>query len=112
MKFPDKPERNNTDVYYGVGIAIAAMLLLPAWIFIAVLVKAWVVSMLWHWYIVSFFHQPELPLTIAFGISLIISYLIPSRDLDNDKSLSEQILYAAMFPAATLIFGWLGTFFI
>ena len=112
MKFPDKPERNNTDVWYGVGIAVGALLLLPAWIFGIAVIKAFVISQLWHWYVVSFFHQPDLPLAISFGIGLLVSYLVPWKDYNKDKPVGEQVLSAIMFPAFTLLFGWIGTFFI
>jgi hypothetical protein len=112
MKFPDKPERNKTDVWYGAGVAVGTMIILPIWIFIMALIKAFVVSQLWHWYIVPFFHQPDLPLAIGFGIGLLISYLVPNRDFNKDNTWSNQLLFAFIFPAFTLLFGWIGTFFI
>jgi len=112
MKFPENIKRNQSDVWYGVLLAIGSILLLPAMIFIMSVIKAFVISTLWHWYIVPFFHQPELPLAISFGIGLLVSYLIPVSDHNKDKKLSEKIAYLILFPAIFLLFGWVGTFFI
>lgn len=112
MKFPEEEKRNTKDVWYGVGLTVGTLVVFPAMIFAVALIKAFVLCQLWHWYIVKFFNQSELPLAIGFGIGLIISYLIPRRDYDKDKKLGEQVLFLILFPCFTLLLGWLGTFFI
>lgn len=112
MKFPDKVERNNKDVWYGVGVALSAIIVLPAILFVMAVIKAFVLATLWHWYIVKFFNQPELPLAISFGIALIVSYLSANKDVWRDTKLSDKLLYMIFLPVFTLILGWIGTFFI
>lgn len=115
MKFPDNagtPERNKSDIIYGAALAIGAILLFPALIFIAVVVKAFIISTLWHWYFVPFFHVPELPLAIAFGISLMINYILPFRDNFKNLKASEKFQILVIGPILVLLFGWIGTFFI
>lgn len=112
MKFPETPQRKSSDVWYGVLLAIGSIFLLPVMIFVFSVVKAFVISTLWYWYIVPFFNLPELPLAISFGIGLLFSYLIPVADQTKDKKLGEKIAYLILFPSIVLLFGWLGTFFI
>lgn len=112
MKFPDPPERKKEDVWYGVGITLGALFFLPVMFFVMALVKAYVLSTLWHWYIVKFFNQPELPLAISFGIGLIITYLIPGKEYNKNASNGEKLLFMIFLPLFTLLLGWLGTFFI
>jgi hypothetical protein len=112
MKFPDSPERTTKYVWYGVGLAIAAIFLLPGIIFVAALVKAFVISTLWHWYIVPFFHVADMPMAIAFGLSLMINYIIPTRDNFKDLKTGEKFLHIFLAPAVVLLFGWVGTYFI
>lgn len=111
MKFPDEPKRDKTDVMYGIGLAIGAIMLVPLMLFVAAIIKSFVISTLWHWYIVPFFHAAELPMAIAFGISLMINYIIP-RESFKDWKTGEKIGYMILVPAVVLLFGWIGTFFI
>lgn len=112
MKFPENTKQNKLDIWYGAMLAIGVIMLLPAMIFIMSVVKAFVITTLWHWYIVPFFHLPELPLAISFGISLLISYLIPESENNKDWTLGQKLAYMILFPATVLLFGWIGTFFI
>ena len=112
MKFPEEPKRSNTDVWYGAGLAVGVLLILPVMIFVLAVVKAFVISTLWHWYIVPFFHLPDLPLAIAFGIGLLTSYLVPGSEHNSDKTLGEKASYFIILPLIVLLFGWIGTFFI
>ena len=112
MKFPETPHQNKEDIWYRVGLVIGALLFVPGMLFLAAIVKAYVLSTLWHWYIVKFFSQPELPLAISFGIGLIVTYISGHRDNYKDMGLAEKLAYIIVLPAFTLLAGWLGTFFI
>lgn len=101
MKFPDPPKKTS------VGELLA--IILSSFVFI--FVKAFVVSQLWEWYIVSHFETKSLPVVIAFGIGILVNFMITPSYTKDERPLSERISYAISLPIFALILGWVGTLF-
>jgi|APCry1669189733_1035249.scaffolds.fasta_scaffold35130_2 hypothetical protein len=91
---------------------ILLILSMPLLVFVGAIVQAYVISMLWGWYIVPFFGAKHLPLVFAFGICLLFQYLCPVNHPTDERKLSEKLSYAMARPLLALLFGYIGTFFI
>jgi hypothetical protein len=91
---------------------ILLILSMPLLVFVGAIVQAYVISMLWGWYIVPFFGAKHLPLVFAFGICLLFQYLCPVNHPTDERKLSEKLSYAMARPLLVLLFGYIGTFFI
>lgn len=113
MKFPDPPPRPTiTDMLAGAAVVAGIVLLASPLIFLAVLVKTFVISTLWGWYMVPYFGVEPLPMVVAFGIILLVGYLMMPLMHHEDKRTWQQKLWAAIaVPPLFLFMGWLGTFF-
>jgi len=97
------------------NIAAAAVVMFSAMfgiLFAASLVRAWVLTTLWGWYIVSFFNTKPMPLAVAYGISLIYLYLESAPTVKDQRSTNEKLLMAFLRPVMVLFYGWIGTFFL
>jgi len=76
-----------------------------------ILLKAWVLTWLWKWYVIPVFGLPPLRLVFAFGLSLTANYLLPngpSEKLKGPALLAQWIIS----PLVALALGWMGTWFI
>jgi hypothetical protein len=108
MKFP---RSKKAEIIGAIG-AFAVLLTSFAFIFIfQAMLGAFVISTLWGWYVVPFLSTPHMSLPIAFGISLLVSYMMPVSHCKDEKELSEHIAYAIAVPLSTLLLGYVGTLF-
>lgn len=71
------------------------------------LIKAFVICLLWDWYFVSHFDLKPLTMPVAYGICLLGQLFIGIR---HNKSQKDILLWLIV-PFVTLFFGWVGTFF-
>lgn len=77
-----------------------------------VLLRAWVITVLWGWYVVPAFGVAPLRMAFAFGLSLLIGYVQPRLSTEDKRTFSETLAFAIMSLVFTLGFGWIGTLFI
>ena len=115
----DDPPKWATVAATIVGLPIISAALSPV-IFILtfplLLYKAWVVVILWGWFVVPVFHLPPLELGYACGL-LLIWHLLNATEQDPRKKKEEPGLSVAEFialillgfigPTCSLGFGWL-----
>ena len=85
----------------------------------AIIMRAWVTTILWSWFIVPVFHVPELTLPMAMGISLVIGMFITMQatkdiDIKSGKEAVFQKVFEKSFlePLVTLGVGWIITLFL
>lgn len=87
--------------------------LFVAWIVLFLLLRMWVITMLWAWYIVPGFNVAPLRMSIAFGLSTIVVMLSPKRNSDKSGlplgALATEAFINQLFP---LVIGWAGSFFV
>ncbi len=83
-------------------------------IIVAVVVRAWVFTLLWSWFVVPL-GAPEVGIATAVGLALIISLFTQhlAKEETKDKSMiNDLITRAFLAPIVTLIVGWLVTYFV
>jgi hypothetical protein len=104
-----------TEVFAVVSVVVGGVALVGAVLFLNAVVNAWVFTYLWQWYVVSFFQQPELPMAVAFGISLMFSALkgmkMPKKD-EPKNDVAAGLAGLILFPVVLLLMGWVGTWFL
>lgn len=59
----------------------------------SIILSGWTLSVLWGWFIVSKFGLPRLSIFEAFGISLLITFLL--RNVKRDVNQSDALLVFA-----------------
>ncbi|NOR58433.1 MAG: hypothetical protein GQ474_07920 [Sulfurimonas sp.] len=78
--------------------------------------SGYVLSVLWGWFAVTAFNLPALSVPTAIGITTIIrfvTYVIPREDdRDSTTKAVEGVVYAALFPAVFLGYGWVAYQFV
>lgn len=94
---------------FWVGLLSPAFL--AAWLIPAILFRSWVLTALWGWYIVPAFGLPSLRMVIAFGISVMVASFIPSKTKEK-RTMGQLIAASFVNPAGSLLFGWVGSFFV
>ena len=88
-------------------LVIVLLAALPIFFFLMVL-RGYVLSQLWLWFLVPMFKLPEITVFGAYGICLIFSFLIPSRyDFETDKQKLKTIIEGITFPFFVLLIGWI-----
>lgn len=85
------------------GGAIGAV----AIVFALVVLRCWVISRLWDWYMVPGFHLQPIGLALAFGVSVMFAFLAPVHTDDNKEGFMRGV--SRMLGA--LVAGWVGSFF-
>ena len=51
---------------------------------LAVLLRAWVFTQLWLWFVVQQFHVAPLPMLVAYGLTLLVALLVPHNPPKSD----------------------------
>lgn len=95
------------DFYAGM----VAPVFIAAWVVPVVLLRAWVITMLWAWYIVPGFGAAPLRMSIAFGLSVLVAMLAPKSDSEK-KSFPVVVLLSFLNQLIPLLIGWVGSFFV
>lgn len=108
MKFP---RSKKAEIIGAIGAFTVVLASFASIVIFQAMLGAFVISTLWGWYVVPFLATPSMTLPVAFGISLLVSYMIPANHCKEDKELSEHIAYAIAMPASALLLGYVGTFF-
>ncbi len=93
---------------------IGVVFFFPLWIGYIVL-KGFVFSTLWFWFIVPTFRLPALSIPIACGISLTFALLTWEYKSSKDQTISDVItkmLYSMVGIMLALVIGWIITWFI
>ena len=90
---------------------------LPAVIMVSYLWRAYVLTILWAWFVTPIFHLPHLGLVPAIGVVLVASFLAygyhasPKDERSFGEQMAAAIGYAALSPALYLLFGWIAHMF-
>ena len=103
-------EKNNISASAAMILATWGVLGLCSLFFILVCLRAWVITKLWAWYLVPGFGLATVNLPVAFGISLLIGYLVPTVH-DKEKSWQDNLLQVIINPFVVLFIGWVGSLF-
>lgn len=80
-------------------------------LFVSAILRGYVLSTLWGWFIVPAFGAPDISIPVACGISLIAAMLAMQTNGDKDKSkdateaLGRAALNALVMPLISLLFG-------
>jgi hypothetical protein len=71
------------------------------------ILRGFIFSQLWSWFIVPYFHQPEMSIPLAIGLCLLASIFLPHRS-DNKEGLTT------FFIAPLVVWGmaWIVKFFL
>lgn len=100
----------DTTIFYA---GVITPFLLAAWIVPLLLLRMWVITMLWAWYIVPGFNVAPLRMSIAFGLSTIVTMLSPKRVSDKSgKAVGELVTESLINQLFPLAIGWAGSFFV
>ena len=98
------------------------MTIVIVFLFVAVLVSAlvgavcvlegWVATKLWAWFVIPQFHLAPLPITIAIGLSLLVSVYRYSPSIPEEKGRDWKPFAMIMAkPILLLGMGWIVTLF-
>lgn len=77
---------------------------------ISIVLRGWVLSILWRWFMVSAFHLPILSIPAAIGVSCVISMLTRETSYakeDEKYTWSTKFFIGLIGPFISLGFGWL-----
>lgn len=103
-----KSEPLSPDFWLGVfAPALIVGLLAPL-----IILRAWVMSVVWGWYVVPAFGVAPLRVVYAFGLSLLATEIIGRRKTTDDRKWYQTLTEAIVLPLITLGLAWLGTFFL
>ena len=99
-----------------VGVALLAILgaftLAPCLIASAAVLDGWVLSILWHWFMVPQFHLPPLRIPNAIGLSMIVA--ITAHQYQSHEGIKgwKLALHVLLKPLIALLAGWIVTWFL
>lgn len=74
--------------------------------------KGYVLTILWKWFISPIFGLPALSIPVALGVVLVAQMLTYNYVKGEEKEQVELIIFWLVFPAVTLVYGWILTWFI
>lgn len=96
------------DFWLGLFVPVIAVAVLAP----LVLLRTWVLTALWGWYVVPAFGAQPLRMAYAFGLALLATYALPRLPSKDAKGLGRTIAEHVGIAFLTLALGWIGTWFI
>lgn len=90
-------------------VLLAFLPLLFMWMLLASVIRGYVLTYLWAWFMVPF-GLPHLSVAWAIGVSMIVSYLAASNESsnsDSDKGSWNTVLISLIAPFITLLIGYI-----
>ena len=107
MSQPNTSDENAAFVA-GLLAPVALILLIAPF----ALIRAFVLTKLWAWYVVSLCGLPKLGMVHAYGLMLIAGFCLPhAASPDKVKGWGVKLCVAAILPFTALLSGWIGTLF-
>lgn len=100
---------SNKSTSSSIGTLALALCGLPVMVGLLAVWRGFVLTYLWSWFVVGYFHVPPLSIPIAIGLSLIAGFF--STHQKNDETLGNTLAMAVFAPAMTLFIGWIVTKF-
>jgi len=91
------------------------------WLVTATLWRAYVLVIMWGWFVIPTFALPVLTLPVAIGLMFILNMVkgvtlkhnmknVPSKEI-AERTMTEVVM-SYLIPAMTLFFGWIVTFWL
>lgn len=104
----DKWEKLNSLERLGL-LSFAIPLVLFTWALPVILLRAWVLTVLWGWFVVPVFGVDTLRYAHAMGVLCIVSTFGPHSRIKSEyqDSLGIQIAQSIVQPLYGLLIGWL-----
>ena len=81
---------------------IAAILVLP----ISILLRGWVLTKLWEWFVVPGFGLEPISIPIAYGLALVVTLLNPTLSEHDSRDIWEAVIFSILMPLFFLAIGW------
>ncbi|MCK9429320.1 MAG: hypothetical protein M0R17_04900 [Candidatus Omnitrophica bacterium] len=78
---------------------------------VVLMLRGFIITKLWAWFIVSLFNLPTLTIASALGISLVCDIIIPRQSNKSDEIWSS-LLSSVLLSLLVLLFGWIIYLFI
>ena len=94
------------------GSRALVVVMAPVVILVGAILKGFVLSVMWSWFMVPTFSLPEISTVQAIGIALVISYLTHQRvDCEKPKReyselIAGAVIDAILTPLFVLFIGW------
>jgi hypothetical protein len=77
--------------------------------------RGWVISVLWRWFMVSQFHQPALGIAEAIGVGIVVTTVVAhSSTCQEDPKYTNAVKFGIgiVGPLMGLLCGWIVKFFL
>jgi hypothetical protein len=101
----DFKDKNNDISQPATALTLFLVLL---FVVVHILSKAFVLCLLWEWYLVAYFNIAPLTMPVAFGLCILGQLFTGLR---QELKTQRDVLVWLIAPFFTLFFGWAGTFF-
>lgn len=90
---------------------LAFLIVLALFTTVACVIRGFVLSVLWSWFMVPTFGLPTLGITASIGLCLVIGFIVVPLVSDNHKSEKknwvEVLLESVFSPLLVLFVGWI-----
>lgn len=80
---------------------------------IAIILQAFIVSILWGWFVTPAFGIQVFPVPYYIGFTIICSLMIPHNSNESEDEIIYESLFKSMFLSLTFLgIGWIAHLFI
>lgn len=86
-----------------------------SFIIASVVFDGYALSVLWEWFVVPVFHQPQLSVVSAIGIALVVNYFTirqaqfdcQEKERSPEERFARTVIFAILKPVTGLSIGWI-----
>lgn len=85
---------------------------LVGWVVLGAILRGWVLSIMWNWFVVSTFGLPALSIAAAIGVSLVVGlmtyqYIYTEDDRSDSSKIAAGLGVNIGGPLVVLLMGWI-----
>ena len=105
-------ELENVSLLAAFGTVIAVVAFVVIVVGLAAILNGFTIMTLWGWFVVPFFGLPPMNIPLGIGMGLLTTYMTHQYSGGNERTTKDHLTAVVTKPLATLLIGWIVTFFL
>ena len=90
---------------------VGVFVLLAAYVVVASIVRGWVLTYLWQWFILPVFDVRDITIVEAIGLSMVVTFLTVQQQQTKDErdgtEKASDLVAAIIYPFLVLVIAWI-----
>ena len=93
------------EVFAAIGLTLSVVAFAVVYVAAAVIVKGYVLSVLWSWFVMPTFALPTLSVPLAIGLTMVVAVVLPRPTIPTPAEEKKKSGWRKFYEALVFVFG-------